>query len=193
MKKITLIVCSLLTITLFACKKTDVAPNKTEDLYKNSPSSLVPDNLSSGVWFYGTLSAISYWDRDGHHLGNDYEAGREYQFSNVGGQGRLKFHQYLGTRTSSSCVAEYFTYKEGTVKFDGDKFTFYPVKGNFKTIKKDCSSSNGTTERKAGADDLKPDTYRWELATIEGERYFNVYTEDDLAHEDVIFSYSYAP
>ena len=191
MKKITLVVVSLITVTLFACTKSGVE-KREEELYKNSPSSMVPKELSNGVWFYGTISAISYWDRDGHELGNDYEAGREYQFSNVGGQGRLKFWQYLGTRTSSSCVAEYYTYKEGTVKFEDDMLTFYPVKGTFKTIKKDCSTGNGTTERKAVSDDLKPDIFRWDIKTINGNTYLQTYSKDDVDHNNVIFSYSFA-
>ena len=186
MKKMFVLVCSLVAVTLFACTKPGVE-EKEEDLYQNAPSSAVPAELAKGLWFYGTISAISYWDRDGHNLGNDYEAGREYQFSNVNGQGRLKFWQYLGTRTSSSCVAEYYTYKEGTVKFEDDLFTFYPVKGTFKTIKKDCASGNGTIERKAEGDDLKPDAYRWELKTINGKTYLYAFPN----HENVTFIYSF--
>ena len=109
----------------------------------------------------------------------------------MNGQGRLKFWQYLGTRTSSSCVAEYYTYKEGTVKFEGDLLTFYPVKGTFKTIKKDCAAGNGTTERKAEGDDLKPDAYRWELKTIEGKTYLYAFPKDNVNHENVTFIYSF--
>ncbi len=189
MKKMTWIVFSLLAVTLFACKKTGIETKTDEARYKNSPSSTVPAALAKGVWFYGTISAISYWDRDGHHLGNDYEAGREYQFSNVNGQGRMKFYQYLGTRNASNCVAEYFTYKEGTVVFNGDKFTFYPVKGNFKTIKKDCSTGNGTSVKNAEGDDLNPVTYRWEVKEIENKTYFYTYLEEDVDHEEVVFVY----
>lgn len=191
MKKIILIACSLIAVTLFACSKSGV-DEKEEDLYQNSPSSAVPAELTKGLWFYGTISAISYWDRDGHKLGNDYEAGREYQFYNVNGQGRLKFWQYLGTRTSSSCVTEYYTYKEGSVKFEGDLLTFYPVKGTFKTIKSDCSAGNGTTQRNAIGDDLKPDTYRWEVATINGYTYLRTFSKDDVDHSNAIFSYRFA-
>jgi hypothetical protein len=191
MKKITFIVYSLIAVTLFACTKTGVEVKKEEDLYNNSPATLVPNELAKGLWFSGTISPISYFDRDGYNLGNDYEAGREYQFSNVGGQGRLKFWQYLGTRNSSSCTAEYYTYKEGTVKFEGDKLTFYPVKGNFKTIKKGCSSGNGTTPREAAGDDLKPDTMLWELKTIDNVTYLYVYLEKDVEHKNAVFVYRF--
>lgn len=191
MKKATLILCSFIAVTLFACTKPEVEENEP-DLYQNSPSSLVPAELAKGLWFYGTISAISYWDRNGHKLGNDYEAGREYQFSNVNGQGRLKFWQYLGTRNSSSCIVEYFTYKEGTVKFEGDLLTFYPVKGTFKTVKSDCSAGDGTTQRKAVGDDLKPDSYRWEIATINGYKYLRTFSVADTGHNSAIFSYRFA-
>lgn len=190
MKNSLVLFCSLLAVTLFACTKPGLEEKDT-DLYQDVPSSAVPAELAKGLWFYGTLSAISYYDRDGHRLGNDYEAGREYQFSNVNGQGRLKFWQYLGTRNASSCVAEYFTYKEGAVNFEGDLLTFYPVKGTFKTIKKDCATGNGTTIRKAERDDLKPDTFRWELKTIDGEKYLYTFSKEDVHHQNVIFVYSF--
>ncbi|MDF2193290.1 hypothetical protein [Paraflavitalea sp. CAU 1676] len=165
--------------------------DSSEDLFQQSPASKVPDQLATGTWFSGTLSAISYFDRDGHRLGNEYEAGREYTFSNVNGKGRIKFWQYLGVRTASTCVTEHYTYKEGTVVFEGDKFTIYPVKGNFKTIKDKCSSGNGTTKRDAAGDDLKPDVYRWEIKTIDGKTYFYTYLDTDVDHEDPVFVYSW--
>ena len=192
MKKITLIVCSLFAVTLFACKKTNVGTKNEDALYENSPSSTVPAGLAKGVWFYGTVSAISYWDRNGHRLGNDYEAGREYQFSNVNGQGRMKFYQYLGTRNASHCVTEILTYKEGTVVFNGDTFTFHPVKGNFKTIKKDCSTGNGTSVRNAAGNDIKTVTYRWEIKEFDNKTYFYTYLEGDVEHKDVLFVYQFS-
>jgi len=192
MKRVTLLLFSLMAVTLFACKKSDVETKKEDDLYANSPSSTIPAELTRGVWFFGTISAISYWDRDGHHLGNDYEAGREYQFSNHNGQGRMKFYQYLGTRNASHCVTEYFTYKEGTVVFNGDKFTFYPVKGNFKTIKKDCSSGNGTTVRNASGSDLEPVSYRWEVKEFDNKTYLYTFLEEDINHEDVLFVFQFS-
>jgi hypothetical protein len=147
--------------------------------------------LANGIWFSGTLSAISYFDRDGHNLGNDYEAGREYQFTNVAGKGRLKFWQYLGTRGYSSCTTEIYTYKEGSVVFEGDKFIFYPVKGSFKTIKKSCSSGNGTTERKAVGEDLKPTAFLWEIREINGAPHLYTFMETDVNHENPVFVYSF--
>ncbi|HEV7331524.1 MAG TPA: hypothetical protein VGN63_10840 [Flavisolibacter sp.] len=190
MKKIALFICSFLTLSLLACQKEKPDPDP-EDLYKNVPTSTVPQELASGIWFTGTISAISYFDRDGHELGPEYEAGREYQFSNVNGKGRLKFWQYLGMRTSSSCVTERFTYKEGSVVFEGDKFIFYPVKGNFKTIKKGCSSENGTTIRNAAGEDLDPVTFLWEIREVDGESLLYTFTETDVAHENPVFVYSF--
>jgi hypothetical protein len=192
MKKITLL-CSFIAISLFACKKTGTEPpsNPEEDLYKNVPTSTIPSQLASGVWFYGTLSAISYFDRDGHKLHNDYEAGREYQFSNVNGKGRMKFWQYLGTKGFSSCTNEYYTYKEGSVVFQGDKFIFYPVKGRFRTVKQKCSSGNGTTEREAVGNDLKPDTYLWEIRQLNNKTYLYTFLETDVNHVEPLFVYSF--
>lgn len=168
-----------------------VEPNDYED----SPSSKVPDALIGGSWFYGTVSPVSYYDQNGNNLGNDYEAGREYQFSNemVKGkaepQGRFKFWQYLGTR-SYSCVKEYYTYKEGTVKFEGaDKFTLYPISGRLKKIKKDCSSDNGITEEAIKKENLEPSTYLFEIKDIDGVKYIYTYHETDLSKEEVIFVY----
>jgi hypothetical protein len=189
MKKLLFILSGCAVLLFSSCSKSDVESKQEEDLYKDSPSSIVPADLTEGLWFYGTISAISYFDRDGHELGNDYEAGREYQFKNVNGQGRMVFYQYLGTRTSSSCISEFYTYKEGTVKFESDKFTFYPVKGNFKTIKKGCSS-NGTTQRIAEEDDLQPTTYRWDIRMIENQKHLYIFLEEDVDHEDPVFVYA---
>jgi hypothetical protein len=189
MKKLFFILSGCAVLIFSGCTKPDVESKQEEDLYKDSPSSIIPADLTEGLWFYGTISAISYFDRDGHQLGNDYEAGREYQFKNVNGQGRMKFYQYLGTRTASSCVSEFYTYKEGTVKFESDKFTFYPVKGNFKTIKKGCSS-NGTTQRIATGEDLQPATYRWDIRMIENQKHLYVFLEEDIDHKDPVFVYA---
>lgn len=191
MRKVTPLLCSLMAIAIMACSKPASESTDTIDLYKDVPFSLVPPEVASGLWFSGTLSAISYYDRDGHELGSDYEAGREYQFYNENGKGRLKFWQYLGTRTSSNCVTEIYTRKEGSVVFDGDKFTFYPVKGSFKTIKKGCSV-NSTTERKAEADDLKPTTFRWDIRDINGVAHLYTFMEDDVDHENPVFVYQFA-
>lgn len=189
MKKLLFILSGCVLLLFSSCSKSGVDSKQDDDLYKNSPGSIVPADLTEGLWFYGTISAISYFDRDGHELGNDHEAGREYQFKNVNGKGRMVFYQYLGTRTSSSCISEFYTYKEGTVKFESDKFTFYPVKGNFKTIKKGCSS-NGTTQRIAEADDLQPTTYRWDIRMIENQKHLYVFLEEDVDHEEPVFVYA---
>lgn len=192
MKQITLLVTGLLFFTLMACSKSDSELKKPTDPYKEVPSSPVPDQLATGVWFSGTLSAISYYDRHGHEIGSDYEAGREYQFYNEGGKGRIRFWQYLGMRTSSNCVTEIYTRKEGSVVFEGATFTFYPVKGSFKTIKKGCSSGDTTTERPATDEDLKPVVFRWELRDVNGESLLYTFAEHDVHHENPLFVYQFA-
>lgn len=186
MKKILLAACSLLAIAFVSCSKS------TDDLYQNVPTSAVPTEVASGLWFSGTLSAISYYDRDGHELGSDYEAGREYQFYNHNGKGRMKFWQYLGTRTASNCVTEIYTRKEGSVVFEGDKFIVYPVQGSFKTIKRGCATGNGTTERNAEADDLKPTVFRWDIRELNGIPHLYTFLETDVDHEDPVFVYQFA-
>jgi hypothetical protein len=171
-----------------ACSKK--GPEK--DVLNGLPSSKVPDELATGSWFSGTLSAISYWDRDGHQLGHDHEAGREFQFRNTNGKGTVHFWQYLGMRNYSGCITEIYTRKEGTVAFNGDKFTFYAAKGSFRTVKEKCSTGNGATTRNAGADDLQPTTYRWEIRMIEGKPYLYTFSEDDVNHETALFIYENA-
>lgn len=184
---------SLAATTVVSCQKPGDTKNNEDDLYASLPSSRVPAALSRGPWFSGTLSAISYFDRDGHRLGNDHEAGREFQFFETSdGKGRIRFWQYLGMRTYSTCVTEIFTQKEGSVVFEGDTFTFYPVKGSFKTIKDKCSSGNGTTTRIAATDELQPDTWRWELKSINGKPHLYTYAADDVNHEQVLFVYECA-
>ncbi|MND41779.1 hypothetical protein D3C80_325350 [compost metagenome] len=181
-----------LTIGIVSCKKDDGPTTNTEDLYKNKPSTPIPASLKNGLWFWGGLSPISYYDRDGHQVGNDWEAARQYSFTEVDGKGRLEFIQYLGTRNASNCVTEIYTLKKGTVVFEGtDKFTFHPVEGNFRTVKKGCSN-DGTTKRQATAEELKPEDYLWEIKQISGEPYFYIYDSKDVNKEDPVFVYSFA-
>lgn len=190
MKKTMLLLGFLASLSFQNCKKKDDAPE--QDPYANVPSGRVPAEVNGKLWFSGTLSAISYFDRDGHKLGNDYEAGREYQFTEKDGKGRMLFFQYLGLRTYGSCVTEHYTRLEGTVVFEGDLFTFYPVKGEFKTVKDKCSTGNGTTKRAAAGDDLKPVKYRWEIKVLENRKYLYTYNERDTARENAIFVYAMA-
>ena len=189
MKAIIWMIVSAMLLATTSCKK---GSDKEEELYRNVPNSKVPDELASGTWFYGTLSAISFYDRYGHNLGNEYEAGREFQFSNQDGKGRVKFWQYLGMKTYSTCVTEIYTRKEGSIVFNGKTFTFYPVKGSFKTIKDKCSSGNGVNERPAEADDLSPETFRWEIRIIEGVKHLYTFAEDDVNLSNPLFVYTYA-
>jgi len=174
-----------------SCKKSN-NDQSSDDLYKNAPSTAIPASLRTGFWFWGSLGPIAYYDRDGHQVGNGTEAARQYSFNEVAGQGRLEFIQYLGLRNASNCVTEIYTTKKGTIAFEGtDKFTFYPVEGNFKTIKKGCSD-NGTTTRNATADDLKAETYLWEVKTVSGDRLLYIYNTTDVNKQDPVFVYSYA-
>ena len=183
MKQFIPILCLVLGLT--ACSKS----NSDAEPQFNTPSSPVPEALRTGTWFTGTISPISYYDRDGHNLGSEYEAGREFTFDNNNGKGKMKFWQYLGLRTSSSCTTEHYTYKEGTIVFDGELFTFYPVKGNFKTVKAGCSSGNGTTPREASGDDLEPFSFRWEIKNLQGIPHLYTYEVDDVARENPVFVY----
>lgn len=188
-KKMVLI--ALCFLSLLSCTKS-TSDNKADDPYKDVPNTMVPQHLAHGIWFSGTLSAISYFDRDGHQLGNDYEAGREYQFYNENGKGRIKFWQYLGTRGYSSCnTTEIYTYKEGSVVFSENKFIFYPVKGKFKTVKKTCSSGTNVSEVAATADQLEPVVFLWEMREVNGEPCLYTFAENDTEHETPLFVYSF--
>jgi hypothetical protein len=176
-----------ISVSISACKKPNDQPK--EDLYKNSPSTAIPQALKAGIWFWGGLGPISYYDRDGHQVGNGIESARQYEFSEQNGQGRLEFTQYLGTRNSSNCVMEIYTTKKGTVVFEGsDKLTFYPVEGSFKTVKTGCDA--GTTLRKAAGDDLKPETMLWEIRILSGEPNLYVFEPTDTEKQNPVFVYS---
>jgi hypothetical protein len=194
MKKVFLFL-NILIFTLSAgCDKEDVAidDNDIEGLYKNSPSSPIPVDLKDGTWFWGNSGPLSYYDNDGHEVGSSTEAGRQYKFLEVNGQGRIHFEQYLGMRNASNCVTEIYTRKNGTVKFEGNNtFTFYPVEGSFKTVKKGTSAScsNETTERKAGKEDLLPVVFLYQLRTLAGEKLLYVFDEADLQYKNPLFVY----
>lgn len=187
----TLFLAVAIVFSIPSCKKNN-DNQQTDDLYKKSPSTSIPTHLKGGFWFWGSLGPIAYYDRDGHQVGNGTEAARQYIFSEVAGQGRLEFMQYLGMRNASNCVTEIYTTKKGTVVFEAtDKLIFYPVEGNFKTVKTGCSDA-GTTTRKATADDLKTETYLWEVKTSSGEPLLYIYNSTDTNKQDPIFVYSYA-
>jgi hypothetical protein len=173
-----------------ACSKPVTKPNV--DLYANSPASFIPADLKSGIWFWGNIGPIAYYDRDGHQVGNGTEAAREYRFTELDGKGRFEFTQYLGMRNASNCVTEIFTTKKGTVVFEGtDKLTLYPVEGSFRTIKKGCVG-DGTSVRKADANELQPETLLWELKEFAGSAVLYIYLETDTAKENPLFVYSYS-
>lgn len=186
---ITLFIC-LLIVVLTSCSKP--VADSHDELYKNSPSSAIPAQLKGGIWFWGNVGPIAYYDRDGHQVGNGTEAAREYTFGEVGGQGRFEFTQYLGMRNASNCVTEIYTTKKGTVVFSGtDKLTLYPVEGSFRTVKTGCDGA-GTSTRKATADDLKAGTYLWEIKMIDNDAHLYMYEPTDTGKQDPIFVYSFA-
>ena len=177
-------------LVLNSCSKPVADP--PDDRYINSPSSSVPAPLKGGIWFWGNIGPIAYYDRDGHQVGNGTEAAREYTFSEVGGSGRFEFTQYLGMRNASNCVTEIYTTKKGTVVFSGtDKLTLYPVEGSFRTVKAGCSGA-GTSTRKATEDDLKADTYLWEIKTIDDNPLLYMYEQTDTSKESPVFVYSFS-
>lgn len=192
-QKLKLFAFIIASILIISCSKP--YPNKVIDDLDNAttPSTSIPEILKTGSWFTGTVSAISYYDRDGHHLDHDYEAGREFIFyENEKKQGRVKFWQYLGLKNYSNCITEIYTLKEGTVAFEGDIFTFYPIKGRFKTLKENCSSDNGTSIREAETEDLQPISYRWEMKNYNGQNLLYTYDISDIEHENVLFIYEKA-
>lgn len=200
MKKTLFSLFSLLLIagTTISCQKNgndQSSDQQNEDLYKNSPRSAVPDQLAPGTWTYGTISAIGYYNDNGNHVGNAYSAAREYKVTK---DGYYEFAQFLSTEGStSSCINEYFTHLKGTVKFEGNKMTLYPVEGSFRSVKTSRSAGNtscpvSNTRRTASAAELKElvSTYYWKTVNIEGDLYLQVFTEDDPDMQEVVFSYS---
>lgn len=180
----------LLPATFVSCGKKE-AP-RDEDPYLKSPATSIPGNLKGGIWFWGNIGPIAYYDRDGHQVGNEIEAAREYVFKEQNGQGRFEFTQYLGMRNASNCVTEIYTTKKGTIVFSGsNKIILYPVEGRFRTIKNGCSGS-GNSSRPATGDDLKPETYLWQLKSIENTPYLYMYEESDTDMENPKFVYGYS-
>lgn len=185
----------LAAVSLFSlvisCSKPVVGEN--DYAYNNFPSTPVPDELRGGIWFWGNIGPIAYFDRDGHQVGNGTEAARDFIFSGAGGKGRYEFTQYLGTRTASNCVTEIYTNKMGTVVFEGtDRLIIHPVEGSFKTVKKGCGGSDGTTTRKATADELKVESFLWALKTVSGEKLFYIYDVSDKEKLNPLFVYSFS-
>ncbi|WP_300600906.1 hypothetical protein [Niabella sp.] len=183
------LVCFALFLATLSCKKSE---SLQHDLYGSSPATAIPAEINGGLWFWGSIGPISYYDRDGHQVGNATEAAREYRFAEVNGKGRFEFTQYLGMRNAGNCVTEIYTTKKGTITFEGtDKLTLYPVEGRFRTVKKGCSN-NGSTERMATTDELKQETYLWETKIFAGKTLLYIYEANDALKLDPVFVYSYA-
>ena len=104
-------------------------------------------------------------------------------------KGRVEFIQYLGLRNSSNCVTEIYTTKKATIAFEGiDKLTFYPVEGNFWTIKKGCSN-NGTEDRAVTSDHLKLEKYLWKIKSAANTNLLYIYDADDINKQNRVFVY----
>jgi hypothetical protein len=192
MQKIVFVFLSFLFLGA-ACEDKPVPPG--EDAYQHSPSSPLPAGFEGGTWFWGNSGPLSYYDHDGNNVGSATEAGRQYKFTEINGQGRLEFEQYLGLRNASNCVTEIYTRKQGTVKFEGgNKFTFFPVEGSFKTVKSGtaASCSKETTERKATGEDLSPVVYLYQLLPVDGQTLLYVYAETDVQYTNPLFVYQQA-
>jgi hypothetical protein len=189
---VSIILCLLLFGTL-ACDDQQVEPGENRD--EKYPASPLPTGLKEGIWFWGNSGPLSYYDHDGNRVGSSTEAGRQYKFSEVNGQGRLESEQYLGLRNASNCVTEIYSRKKGTVKFEGgNKFTFYPVEGSFRTIKSGTSSScsNESSERKATGEELLPMTFLYQLKVIDGATLFYIYDGSDINYSNPLFVYQKA-
>jgi hypothetical protein len=189
MQKLVIVFLSFLFLGA-ACADKPVSPK--EDNNPDSPSSPLPGGLKGGTWFWGNSGPLSYYDHDGNKVGSATEAGRQYKFTEVNGQGRLEFEQYLGMRNASNCVTEIYTRKRGTVKFEGgNKFTFFPQAGSFKTVKSGTSAScsQETTERKAAGEDLAPVTFLYQLLPVDGQTLLYVYGETDAQYTNPLFVY----
>jgi hypothetical protein len=182
--------CAVFALAVFISCSKDKA--STIDNYGNSPATALPGEFDKGLWFWGNFGPISYYDQNGHEVGNETEAARQYDFSEVNGKARLEFTQYLGLRNSSNCVTEIYTTKKGTVAFEGSaKLTFYPVEGNFRTIRKGCSD-NGTETRAASAEDLKAESYFYEVKVIDGSKLLYLYDSNDEEMQNPVFVYEQA-
>ncbi|MBO9635100.1 MAG: hypothetical protein J7578_18465 [Chitinophagaceae bacterium] len=187
-KQSTLLYVLLMSFLMSNCQK---SKSVKEELYANTPATAIPAAFKEGIWFWGNLGPIAFFDRDGHQVGNETEAARQYTFTEVDGKGRVEFMQYLGLRNASNCVTEIYTTKKGTIAFEGtDKFTFYPVEGNFRTIKKGCSN-NGTQNREATGNDLTPEPYLWEVKMFDNKKLLYIYNAVDINKQDPVFVYQY--
>lgn len=198
MKKRFFFLLSLLACLSQACEDPEVAPivdpevPPVENPNEGTPGTPLPAAFKGGVWFWGSTGPFSYVDVDGNEVGKEIESGRQYQFSEDKGQARYQFQQYLGMRTASNCVTEYYTHTQGTITFEGDNLlTLHPVMGKVKTVKggKYASCAKETTEKVLTQNDLKSTTLRYEFRTVEGEKLLYVFKEEDTQLTDPLFVY----
>jgi hypothetical protein len=193
MKKAILIICSFMLMATFSCEDQPVPPKEEPDT--NLPSSAVPASFKGDAWFWGTISALSHFDPNGNNLGRDWEAGRQIEFYEENGKGRMDFNQYLGTRSFSNCITEIYTHKKGTIKFEGqNKYIFYPKEGTVRIVKSGKSSScaKENTMRPLTKDQLRPDTALYKIEILQDKKYLYVYKATDTEMKSPVFGYQMA-
>ncbi|TDH24599.1 hypothetical protein EXU57_14765 [Segetibacter sp. 3557_3] len=195
MKKWILILCSLFAVTVYACTKPGTEENGEEALYQNSPSSKVPEEFLGKRWLQHYVGILHYLDKTPFTLStdrNDY--GQVYKFSNGGPdgkQGRYEYHGYLGNRTNfGKCITHNLQTTKGTVKFEGNVVSFYPLEGTKTLEKKGCETADTKTQEKIPASDLKPASYLWKYSTdAAGYWAFRLYKLTDTNMENEVHAF----
>jgi hypothetical protein len=142
MKRNILMLLSLTTIVVVVCNNGIAGP------FDTSLSSKVPDELIKWAW-----TRVDY--------SGNVSTQRSIKFFNVGNQGRFK---------RDFIMEDFYSVTEGTVKFEGDKYTIYPVKVEFLKGKGNEKSA------------LRSQTYRWEIRKKDGTTYLYEFDEKDVNH-----------
>jgi hypothetical protein len=186
MKK-TILFLGIIFLSLISCSKNG-QPGNIDDLYKNAPRSNMPDELSPAEWRYGSISALSLYDRRGNHVANGEEALREYKVTK---DGFVEFVQYLAV-AGGGCYSMTYTHVKGTMKFEApNKITWTPVEGEFYK-KFTCGGTEST--RKADQDDLNRMKsvywYKLEDLTFSGSKdYIVLYNNPSMESQHQEFAY----
>jgi hypothetical protein len=183
MRKVFLVF-AIATFGLLSCSK---GQKSNEDLYKDVPRSEVPDALAPGMWRFGSVSALGYYNDWGNRVANSQETLREFKVTK---DGYAEFVQYLAIN-SGSCYNQTYTHLKGTLFFEGaNKFTWTPVEGDF-AYNFPCSSGKST--KKAAKADLERSKsvywYKTEDVFSDGTLYLKVYTDPSLEEQYREFTY----
>ncbi|GEO07180.1 hypothetical protein AAE02nite_48440 [Adhaeribacter aerolatus] len=193
MKNIIILLYSFMALMVISsCEEPEVNPEKPagEEPVTESWSGTIPADLKSGVWFWGSSGPLSYYDPNGNEVGKELEAGRQYKFFVENGQDYMEFQQYLGMRNSSNCVTEIYTIQRGKIKFEGSKkFTFYPEKGSFRTVKtsKSAACPQEDKTRPATANELKPRISYYQMKEDGGAKLLYEYEATDENLQNPLF------